>query len=92
MGLNSIQYQTEGTCCAQISVVIENNYILDVEFLGGCPGNLAGIRQLIIGMKTDDVIDKLQGIKCAGKSTSCPDQLTKCLLKYKKEQEQKTLK
>jgi len=83
MAVQTIQYQTEGTCCAIMNVTIDNNIIIDVEFLGGCPGNLAGIRQLIKGMDVDSVINKLKGITCGSKSTSCPDQLSKCLIKYK---------
>ncbi len=85
MTVKTVQYQTQGTCCALIKVVLNNNIIIDVEFLGGCPGNLAGIRQLIKGMNIDDVIEKLRGIKCGSKSTSCPDQLCDCLLQYKQE-------
>ena len=86
MALRSIQYQTQGTCCALMNVIIQDdNKVYDVEFMGGCPGNLAGIRQLIKGMNIDDVIDKLSGITCGGKSTSCPDQLSRCLIEYKKQ-------
>ena len=57
--------------------------IIDVEFIGGCNGNLQGIRKLIIGMDIDDVAQKLQGIRCGSKPTSCPDQLSRCLIEYK---------
>lgn len=83
MGLKTIQYRTQGTCCALMNVVLDGNKVYDVEFLGGCPGNLQGIRNLIIGMDIDEVIEKLQGIRCGNKSTSCPDQLSHCLLEYK---------
>ena len=83
MTVKTIQYKTQGTCCAIMNVVLEGNIILDVEFLGGCPGNLAGIRQLLKGMDIDLVIDKLKGITCGSKQTSCPDQLSKCLIQYK---------
>ena len=83
MALKTIQFQTQGTCCALMNVVIDDNKIYDVEFLGGCQGNLQGIRKLIIGMDIDDVAEKLQGIKCGTKQTSCPDQLSKCLIQYK---------
>ena len=94
MALKSIQYQTQGTCCALMNVVIEdsNNTIYDVEFIGGCPGNLQGIRQLIKGMNINDVIEKLKGIKCASKETSCPDQLSQCLIEFKKQQTEKIVK
>ena len=55
---------------------------MDVDFLGGCPGNLQGIKSLVRGMKIEDVISKLSGIKCGDKSTSCPDQLAKGLKLY----------
>lgn len=90
MALKSMQYQTQGTCCALINIVIEDNTdtVYDVEFLGGCNGNLEGIKHLIKGMKIEDVIGKLNGIKCGAKETSCPDQLSKCLLKYKQQIQQ----
>ena len=84
MSLKTIEYKTEGTCCALMNVVLDDDIIKDVEFIGGCRGNLEGIRHLVIGMKINDVIDKLQGIKCGSKPTSCPDQLSRCLLNYTK--------
>ncbi len=83
MALKSIQYRTSGTCCALMNVVVDGNKIYDVEFIGGCMGNLEGIRQLIKGMDIDSVIEKLKGIKCGSKQTSCPDQLSKCLSELK---------
>ena len=83
MALKTIQYRTQGTCCALMNVVLDDNKIYDVEFIGGCNGNLQGIRKLIIGMDIDEVIGKLQGIQCGSKPTSCPDQLSRCLLEYK---------
>ena len=78
-----IQYKTCGTCCQLINLVVEDNKIVDAEFFGGCNGNLQGLKKLIIGMTTDDIIEKLSGIKCGAKQTSCPDQLAQCLLKRK---------
>lgn len=78
-----IQYQTSGTCCQVMQVAIKGGKILDAEFYGGCHGNLQGIKSLIKGMSVDEVIERLQGIKCGPKSTSCPDQLAKCLIEYK---------
>ena len=78
-----IQYRTVGTCCQIMQVEIENDIILNAEFLGGCNGNLNGIKSLIKGMNIDEVIEKLQGITCGSKNTSCPDQLAKCLIAYK---------
>ncbi len=78
-----IEYETFGTCCQLMRVAIQEDKIADVEFFGGCNGNLKGIKSLIKGMKIDDVIEKLQGITCGPKPTSCPDQLAKCLIEYK---------
>ena len=78
-----IQYQTYGTCCQMMQVAIKDGKILDVEFYGGCNGNLKGIKSLIKGMPVDEVIERLQGITCGPKPTSCPDQLAKCLIEYK---------
>ena len=90
MALRSIQYKTHGTCCALMNVVLDDNKVYDVEFYGGCGGNLQGIKQLIIGMDIDDVIKKLKGIDCGGKGTSCPDQLANCLIEFKKSMEVKS--
>ena len=84
MSSEIIEYQTYGTCCQAMRVEIdENGVILNSDFLGGCNGNLQGIRSLIKGMKIDEVIEKLKGISCNGKPTSCPDQLATCLINYK---------
>ncbi|MGN1125578.1 MAG: TIGR03905 family TSCPD domain-containing protein [Candidatus Gastranaerophilaceae bacterium] len=79
-----LEYQTSGTCCRLMRIAIDKNDIIkDAEFIGGCNGNLKGIKSLIKGMKVDDVIEKLNGIYCGDKATSCPDQLAKCLVEYK---------
>lgn len=78
-----LQYSPQGVCCKMMQIKVNNGIIEDVDFLGGCPGNLFGIKNLIRGMKIDDVIEKLHGIPCGDKSTSCPDQLAKCLIAYK---------
>jgi uncharacterized protein (TIGR03905 family) len=75
----TVQYKTTGTCCQMMQVKYDGDTIVDVDFLGGCHGNLQGIKSLVKGMKITDVIDKLSGIKCGSKPTSCPDQLAKCL-------------
>ena len=80
----TIQYRTSGTCCQLMQVKIDDeDKIVDVDFLGGCPGNLIGITNLVKGMKIDDVITKFSGIKCGDKPTSCPDQLAKSLSQIK---------
>lgn len=79
-----ITYTTKGTCSRQIEISIDdNNIIQDVIFMGGCSGNTKGISALVVGMNVDEVIDRLDGIKCGPKSTSCPDQLSKALAEYK---------
>lgn len=69
-------YQTKGTCSAMINIDMDENHVIhDVNFVGGCNGNLQGISQLVTGMKAEDVIERLGGIQCGFKPTSCPDQL-----------------
>ena len=78
-----MQYKTSGTCSQLIQFEVENNIIQSVSFTGGCNGNLKGISALVSGMKVDDAISKLKGIKCGLKNTSCPDQLAHALEQYK---------
>lgn len=77
------QYRTSGTCSQMIQVKTDGDIIVDVDFLGGCHGNLQGIKSLVQGMKVDEVISRLSGIKCGDKPTSCPDQLARCLNEVK---------
>lgn len=78
--MKTIQYQTRGTCSKLINVAIDDNgLVADVQFLGGCAGNTVGISQLVRGMKPEDVIKRLEGIRCGFKPTSCPDQLAQAL-------------
>ncbi len=79
----TIQYQTSGTCCQFMQVLVQDGKILDCEFHGGCNGNLKGIKSLVKGMAIDEVIECLKGITCGPKPTSCPDQLAQCLIEYK---------
>ena len=73
------QYLTTGTCSRIIDFEVENGIVKDVIFTGGCHGNLQGIGALVKGMKIEDVISKLEGIRCREKPTSCPDQLAQAL-------------
>ena len=73
------QYKTKGTCSQMIYFDLEDNKVKNVQFLGGCNGNLKGIGKLVEGMDIDEVITRLEGVKCGMKSTSCPDQLAKSL-------------
>lgn len=72
-------YGTKGTCSTNIELKVEEGIVEEVVFWGGCNGNLQGISHLVKGMKVSDVITKLEGIRCGGKLTSCPDQLCNAL-------------
>lgn len=72
-------YQTKGTCSIKIDFDVEDNKIHNLVFTGGCNGNLKGIAALVEGENIEKVIEKLDGIKCSFKNTSCPDQLAKAL-------------
>ncbi len=76
---NTILYKTQGTCSAFIEVTGENGRLKEVRFMGGCHGNLQGIGALVKGMAYDEVISRLNGIRCGSKSTSCPDQLCRAI-------------
>lgn len=76
-------YKTNGVCSTEIRLEIENNIIKQVEFERGCAGNLLGISTLVKDMNIDEAINKLSGIDCRGRGTSCPDQLAKALNEYK---------
>ena len=78
-----MKYKTSGTCSSMIDIEVENDTIQSVAFTGGCNGNLQGISALVKGMKVDDAIQKLSGIKCGFKDTSCPDQLARALKSLK---------
>ena len=80
-------YRTRGTCSRAIHFDVEDGKVRNVRFDGGCNGNLQGIGRLVDGMPVDEVIEKLQGIRCGYKSTSCPDQLAKALTAYKAEKQ-----
>lgn len=85
-------YKTKGTCSASIEIEAEGNLLRQVRFNGGCSGNLQGISSLIEGQDIDWVIDRLDGIRCGTKTTSCPDQLARALQKYKEEHMDKVIK
>ena len=73
-------YKTRGTCAMEISFDIDGDVITDVEFFGGCNGNLKAIAKLCEGMKAEDIAAKLLGNTCGGKPTSCADQLARAVL------------
>ena len=69
------EYKTKGTCSSKIIFEVEDGKLKNVQFVGGCNGNLQGISKLVEGMELSQVREKLAGIRCGMKSTSCPDQL-----------------
>ena len=77
------EYKTQDTCSQRIFFEIEDGKLKNVEFLGGCNGNLKGIGSLVEGMDVDEVISRVEGIHCGMKATSCPDQLAQALKKAK---------
>ena len=77
------EYKTSGTCSRSILFDIEDGKIKAVEFTGGCHGNLQGISALVKGMRVEEVIQRMEGICCGRKSTSCPDQLAQALIAAK---------
>ena len=78
-------YTTKGTCSREIHFEVEDGKVRNVQFVGGCNGNLKGIGALVEGMPIDEVISRVEGIRCGLKSTSCPDQLS-CALREAKAQ------
>lgn len=76
---NHVEYKTHDVCSKMIIVDAEDGVITDCKFVGGCAGNTQGVAALVIGMKIEDAIQKIKGIKCGFKSTSCPDQLASAL-------------
>lgn len=72
-------YRTSGTCSSQIDLEVEDGILKEVHFIGDCNGNLKGISALVKGMKVEEVISRLEGIRCGYKPTSCPDQLCQAL-------------
>lgn len=73
------EYKTKGTCSQRIFFEIEDGKLKNVQFLGGCNGNLKGICSLVDGMDANEVIKRVEGIQCGMKPTSCPDQLAKAI-------------
>ena len=73
------EYKTKGTCSQSITFQIEDGIVHDVQYYGGCNGNLKGISSLVEGMPVDEVIARLEGTTCGMKPTSCPDQLAQAL-------------
>ena len=81
-GYDLVQYQPKGVCAKMMSFKVQNGFVDNVEFVGGCNGNLKGIAILVKGMHINEIIPKLSGLPCGSRPTSCPDQLTKALEAY----------
>ncbi len=78
-----MRYKTKGVCAATIDFEVEDGCVKNVKFLGGCNGNTQGLSRLVEGMPVDEVISRLEGIRCGYKPTSCPDQLSKALKEWR---------
>lgn len=78
-------FRPRGVCSQMMDIEIEDNKLVKLKVMGGCSGNLQGISSLVVGMEVDEVIKRLEGIRCGFKTTSCPDQLARALKQYKEE-------
>ena len=76
-------YKTSGVCSRSINIELDGDTLISARFEGGCNGNTKGIASLVAGMNIDEVIEKLEGINCGFRGTSCPDQLAKALKEIK---------
>ena len=81
--MEKIVYAPKGVCSRQMEIELEGNVIKNVKISGGCAGNTQGVSRLLVGMTVDEAIERLSGIRCGFKSTSCPDQLACALKEYK---------
>ena len=81
--MDNIVYTPKGVCSRGMEIEVDNGVIVNVKISGGCAGNTQGVSKLLIGMQVDDAIERLSGIRCGFKPTSCPDQLAKALIEYK---------
>ena len=80
--METIQYQPKGVCSNYMEIDVDGGVIQDCRVKGGCNGNLQGISHLLKGMRVQDAIQRMEGIRCGFKSTSCPDQLAQALKSY----------
>jgi len=82
--METVRYQPKGVCAKAMEADIEDGVIQEVRVLGGCSGNLQGLCALLKGMKVEDAIQRMEGIHCGTKDTSCPDQMAAALRGYQK--------
>ena len=80
--MEHITYKTQSVCSRSIDIDVEDGIIISVKFNGGCAGNTQGVASLLKGMKVEEAIERLEGIRCGFKPTSCPDQLARALKKH----------
>ena len=78
-----LEYRPRGVCSQRIEIDVEDGLVQDVQFTGGCSGNLQGISRLVKGMPVEEVISRVEGIRCGFKPTSCPDQLAHALKQFR---------
>lgn len=83
--MEKITYIPRGVCSRKIDIEIEDGVIISVKYTGGCAGNTQGVAALVAGMSVDEAINRLSGIRCGFKATSCPDQLATALKEYKEQ-------
>ena len=81
--MEEIKYTPKGVCSKLMTIEIENNVIKSYKSLGGCPGNSLGIGALVKDMEVDEAIERLSGIKCGMRPSSCPNELANALKEYK---------
>ncbi len=77
----TIDFTPKGVCSKNMKIEVEDGFVKSMTVTGGCAGNLQGLSNLIVGMPVEEVIARLDGIKCGMKKTSCPDQLAQALKK-----------
>ena len=80
--MSKFTYTTRGVCSRSIDVTVEDGIVKEVLYHGGCSGNTQGVAALVKGMKVEEAIERLSGIRCGFKNTSCPDQLATALREY----------
>ena len=85
--MEHINYKTQSVCSRSIDIDVDSGIIVEVKFNGGCAGNTQGVASLLRGMTVEEAINRLEGIRCGFKPTSCPDQLAKALKKHLIEKE-----
>lgn len=75
----TVTYIPKGVCSRKVTIEVEDHVIRSVQVVGGCSGNLQGLSSLLRGMNVQEAIGRLEGIRCGGKPTSCPDQIAQAL-------------